>query len=238
MKKLINALVIVCLLAISTNYSFAEEKRTIQVDGVGEVQVKPDIIKISFSLETIKKNMEDALEENNEKVADILDFLKDYGIAETDFSTSNMSINTRYYFNQNTKEYDKTKVESFEVRKSMSVTFRKLDNIEEFINELAEMGITSLSTFYYDVENRIPHREKAREMALIAAKDKAEKMVSVLGAKLGKVDAIDESSNRFYDRSRVSNYVEVTKTGESSYSFSYEAISIKVRIAVTFEIID
>ena len=98
MRYLFNAILAFALLAASVDASIAEETRFVDVKGIGEVEVKPDIIRISFELETYNKSLEDALDDNNERVADLIDFLKDFGIAEKDFSTSNVSINTIYAY--------------------------------------------------------------------------------------------------------------------------------------------
>lgn len=240
MKNQFIAIFIAALFVVAYVAGAQEKRREIEVSGTGELNVEPDIVRISFSIENRSKSLEDAIEENNDKVSDIMEFLKDFGIAEKDIKTSYFSFDTRYLWDKEKSKFDYSKVSHYEVSKSINILIRKLDKIEELVDELAGEGVTSLNSFKYDVEDRIQYKKLAREMALKAAKEKAQEMVNVMGAKLGKVLWIKEQSanvNTHYGLSSA-NYSLSTGGSYQSESFSSGQISISESVTCTFELID
>jgi uncharacterized protein YggE len=240
MKNHYFAIFIVALFVVAQVAVAEETKREIGVDGTGVLDVEPDIIRISFDLDTINESLDDAIDDNSDKVSDIIDFLKDFGIAEKDIKTSYFSFDTRYHWDKEKSKFDYSRVSHYEVSKSMNIIIRKLDKIEEFVDELANRDITSLNSFKYDVEDRIKHRKKAREMALKAAKEKAQEMVKVMGAKLGKILWIKENNSNFHSSFGLSGANSTGSFGDSHHSDSFASgqISISESVYCRFEIID
>ncbi|WP_338407617.1 SIMPL domain-containing protein [uncultured Flavobacterium sp.] len=70
----------------------------INVSGYGKVKVAPDQALISISLESKGTKAEDVKKENNKKTAVILKFIKKSNIAQEDFQTQRVSLNTNYDF--------------------------------------------------------------------------------------------------------------------------------------------
>ena len=78
------------------------------------------------------------------------------------------------------------------VRNSLSVTLSDPAKVEELVTRVLQAGVNYIHGIDFETTEFKKHREKAREMALLAAREKAEKMAAVLGQKVGAPLQINE----------------------------------------------
>ena len=70
--------------------------RTIRVTGKGEIKVKPDMTRITMTLEGRDKDYAETLRQSSEDTETLKDILSGFGFERTDLKTLNFSVDTEY----------------------------------------------------------------------------------------------------------------------------------------------
>ena len=111
-----------------------------------------------------------------------------------------------------------------------------LSKYKDLWSGISRMDNVSLNGISYDNSKRIKHRKDIRRKALLAAKDKAQKLAETLDSKIGKPLFIEEerfanSSNNF------SNVYADSQPAIVNDGFAPGQIPITVQIKASFELI-
>lgn len=228
---------------------------TISVTGTAEILVAPD--EVTFSLDITKRSMDlqIAKKESDEVAIKVLNLTKQYAISTENVKTTNVSVDRRFEITKDPKNriYDEDgdeigtrKFVGFEVSQTIIVKLKDLTKYEKFFDDVLKTGITEVNSATFENSNIIEHRQKARMMAMQAAKEKASAMTSAIGQNVGKAIKINEvnqtsnyQSNSYANttangRSFSSSNSTTTTASESVATFSPGAIPISVQVSVVF----
>lgn len=225
-----------------------DDRPKITANGEAVVKVQPDEIIITFGIETWDKNIMVAKQENNDIMKKAIVVIKEAGIQDKDIQTDYLSIEPRYDDN-----YEKKNFIGYFVRNTFVVTLAEPDKVEELVTGVLQSGVNYIHNINFQTTEFKKYREQARELALNAAKEKAEKMAGALGQRIGDPIQINEGyggSNWWYYSSwngwgygGRSNYMSQnvmqnieSGTGEISETIALGKISIKANVTVTFEL--
>ena len=159
----------------------------ITVNGDAIVKVQPDQIIITFGIETWDKNIMLAKQENNDIMKKAVAASKESGIEEKNIQTDYLSIEPRYEDNYNKKNFI-----GYFVRNTFIVTMTDPGKVEELVTKVLQSGVNYIHRIDFQTTEFKKYREQARELALKAAKEKAEKMAAVLGQVVGEPIQISE----------------------------------------------
>ena len=166
----------------------AAYKNTISVTGEGKILTKPDITIVNLSVVTEGKDISVVEEENSEKMNEVIDFLKDFGVAEKDIKTTSYRLYPRYnYENRRVPQ-----IVGYEITQTLEVKIRDMEKIGEILEQSISAGINQVSSLQFSVDNDEELREQARALAIKDAKEKAKKLGSQLGIKLIKISGFNE----------------------------------------------
>ena len=227
MKKI---LILTTLIMISFG-AFAQNvdlRRKIEVSGIAEKEVTPDIINVSISLQEYldgkKKITIDQLEGQLEKA------VNDAGIAKEDFTISNVSAwnNT----------YQKKKNPDFLAAKQYSIRFHDLNKYNQILSVIDPKGIQSTAIESYDYSKMTELKRDLKIQALLAAKEKATYLLSSINEKLGRPISITESDNaNTYPSPRMfSNRVMAANAVPSDSDIDIKQIKLSFQVQAIFEI--
>ena len=224
-----------------------DDRPKITVNGEAVVKVQPDQIIISFGIETWDINIIAAKQENNDIMKKAVVVIKEAGIQDKDIQTDYLSIEPRYDDNYNKKNFI-----GYFVRNTFVVTIAEPDKVEDLVTGVLQSGVNNIHYVNFQTTEFKKYREQARELALNAAKEKAEKMAGTLGQLIGNPIQISEGyggSNLWYysswnswgyGRSNVmsQNVMQNIEsgTGEISETIALGKISIKANVTVIFEL--
>jgi len=246
--------IIICFIVIALCPVWAQQTQLfddrpkITVNGEAVVKVQPDQIIITFGIETWDKNIMTAKQENNEIMKKAIVIIKESGIPDKDIQTDYLSVEPRYDDN-----YDKKNFIGYFVRNTFVVTLAEPDKVEDLVTGVLGSGVNYIHNIKFQTTEFKKYREQARELALNAAKEKAEKMAGALGQIIGDPLQISEGyggSNWWYYSSwngwgygSRSNYMSQNVmqnidggTGEISETIALGKISIKANVNVVFEL--
>ncbi|NDK55548.1 SIMPL domain-containing protein [Pontibacter fetidus] len=162
----------------------------VNVNGVGEVRVQPDQVILTMGVEVREKTLEQARKQADSKAAAIIAYLKKQGVSEKDIQTSYMSIYPIY----NSGEYGKATPDFYTAQKTMTVLVKKLNKFDDLMSGLYGAGVNRVDGVAFQVADIEKYKTQARKLAVTNAKQKAIVLTNELGAKVGRVYAINENT--------------------------------------------
>ena len=228
MKKLF----ILAALLMTTYGTFAQTvdlRRKIEVTGIAEQEVTPDIIYVSISLQEYMNGKNrvtiDVLENQLEKG------VKDAGIAREDFTINDVSAwnNT----------YQKKKTPDFLAGKQYLVKVTDLNKYNQILAKVDPKGIQSTNIQSYDYSKINELKNTLKLKALLSARDKAAFLVNGLGDKLGSALSISESDNSSFPQPRAMMMFKsaaADAAGPAESDIDFKKIKLSFQIQATFEI--
>ncbi len=120
-------------------------------------------------------------------------FLKRIGIEDKDVQTDFVGIEPTYESNYSSSS-SKTKPLLYTVQKGIGIRLRKVGGFETVLTGLLTNGVNYVHGIDFRTSQLRKHRDTARQMAIHAAREKAEALAAELGVKRGKVYRINENS--------------------------------------------
>jgi uncharacterized protein YggE len=234
--------------ALAAEPSPSADQPRITVTGEALVYAKPDKIILNLGIETRDTEMLAAKRKNTEIWKKAASVLKACGVPEKEVQTDYLSIEPVY------KSNDYSRMEApigYTTRNLFVVTLSDPGQVETLISRMLETGVNHVSGVEFQTTRFKQYRESARELALKAAKEKAEKMAAVLGAAIGRPMAISEGygggswyfsswSGWGYGRGSTmsQNVIQDTRGsgGEDLQSMALGKVSIRAAVSVTFEL--
>lgn len=184
--------VLILMVMFSTMMQAQEQKQIpqISVSGEGKVMIKPDHVIINFGVNNVGKDATEVKKLNDETVDKVVKFIKKFGIAPTDFQTTNVSLNRNY-------DYEKKKY-NYQASQSISITLKDIAKYDSLMMGLVDNGINNIDNVEFKSSKIEEYKSEARKLAMKDAKHKAEDYVSVLNQKIGKAILINDSTQTYY----------------------------------------
>jgi hypothetical protein len=224
-----------------------DSRPKITVNGDAVVNVSPDKIVVSFGIETWDVDILVAKQKNNDILKKASAAIKESGVPEKEIQTDYLSIEPRYE-----NGYRKEDFIGYFVRNTFVVTVTETDKVEALVTKALQAGVNYIHGIDFQTTEFKRYREQARELALKAAKEKAEKMAAVLDQTIGAPIHIDEGYTRspwgFFSSwstwgprrgpGMTQNVVQNVEgpAGDISDTIALGKISIRANVAVTFEL--
>jgi len=232
MKKIPLVILFISILFTTFVKVNAQDKLpSIEVFGTAIIKVVPDKMSWSVNVQVDMTDVNEAKYQHDKSVSKVLNVLEDEGIPSKDIQTSGVRINKRLNPYGNEKKYGVTNNIWFTVS-----DIEKYDRLSEKLTEIDDVYINNITL---ESTKAIETREQARNDALIAAKDKAEKMVETLGMSIGEPILIQEQPTSYYSPN-FSNVMSQTSSQldyQTGSTFSEGTINITARVMVTFKIV-
>jgi uncharacterized protein YggE len=167
-----------------------DNTRTVTVSGTGEMTTPSDMAIVRLGVQTSAETAQEALDDNSQQVQSLLQVLRDAGINSSDIETQSINLNPRY-----DREQDSPEVTSFEASNIIMVKVREIDSLGEILDAAVEAGSNTIQGIHFQASDSADLVEQARELAVENAQEKAEQLVDLVGAQLGSVITIEETSS-------------------------------------------
>lgn len=212
----------------------AEDKqptRFVRVTGTAEVKVTPDRAVIEVGVEkqdpsaTLAKHAEDAAARR------ILGALATSGVDEKDVQTTYLSLRPEVTY------VKKVRTSYFVAQQSMTITVRDLAKLDGLLESLIKAGGNHIDSVSYETSELRKYRDQARELAVKAAREKAEALSAALGQGIGKAQTIEEASDSGTFNPLANNeYAFAAKTRAGGPSIAIGQKTISASVTVSFEL--
>jgi uncharacterized protein len=253
MKKTLLMLLAALLLsriadARQTSY---DDRHRISVTGESLVNVAPDRILVTFGVDTRDLVLATAKQQNDAIVKKALAALKSMNIPDRDIQTDQLSIEQRF----ETDGRGRQVFAGFTVRNMFVVSLSNPARVEGLIANALDAGVNYLLNVEFQTTELKKYREQARELAVRAAREKAEKMAAALGEKVGQALQIDEGNQNaaasYYSSwsssgwgagaarggSGVSQNAVGMSSGETVDTVALGKVGVRANVRVVFELI-
>ena len=172
---------------------FPSRERVISVTGTATTSVEPDLLVITFGVETQEKSAKDALAANSESMTSIVNTLRSLGVSEDDISTSRISIYPIYdsYRDSVTEKYTQELV-GYRVTNTITVETEQLNKAADIIDGGVSSGANRVDnvSFTLSPEKQLEVKDNLLGQAVLNAKKKAENALAPLDHKIVGVKAV------------------------------------------------
>ncbi len=228
----VSAIVITALVA--TNKSNNQDR--FSVTGSGIVYSKADIAKLQVGIKTgAKVTAVDATREATARMNDIVGELKRLGIEEKDIKTTEYNLSPVFV----TTKAEGRKLSGYEVVQNMAVKIRDLSKIADVITGATQKGANLMDNIQFTIDDEYALKNKAREMAIQKAKEKAELIAKQSGMNLGRVVSVNENQSgwgRSYSNSVNESYTMNTKDAVAGQSIESGQNEVRVEVTLVYEV--
>lgn len=160
----------------------------ITVEATGMSYVTPDIATLNLGVHTQAKTSEDAVNQNTQKINDVMKTLTDLGVKKVDTKTINFSLNPHYQYTQEKGSFQ----DGFDLDQSIEVKVRDFQKIGDIIAKTTSAGANMIGGINFSIENRETAKAEARKQAVENAKIKAQQLSDLAGIKLGNITNFNE----------------------------------------------
>lgn len=204
-------------------HGHAAQPRTIEVTGAGEARGAPDVVRTSIGVEARAASAQDALQEANARIAQVIKTLKDVGIADADLRTHGFSVSYDREYVPPTPPPAPASVEaapaargkkmaaaevatapaplpapatrgSYIVNNQLEVTLREVAKLGALLSAVTASGANNIWGINFDLADKQPLVEKARAQAIENALADAKRVAALAGVKLGKIVRVSDGA--------------------------------------------
>lgn len=201
--------------------------------GVGEVASVPGKASATFGVTVTAKTAEDAKNQANTMVNKITTDLKNSGVEAKDIKTSNFTSYPERDFS------GRNDITGYTVTEQLDVTFTSVELANKGIDIASAAGANQIGSlsFAIDDKNKEDLEDKAREMAIKDAKEKAARTAKAAGIKLGRVvNLYEDNGNQpqpVYDMKSAGQSAPLAETTQLNPGEN----KIRMNVSLTYEIL-
>ena len=187
---------ITCAAVMTTTAALAQSQtpvapqlvETVSVTGTGKVTLVPDRFTFQVGVQTNAPTVDDAVAENNRRVAAVIAALKKAGATERDIQTSGFNIWPR----QDYQEGRLPRVLGYQVHNNITVRSDKIDDAGRLLGVAISAGVNTSSGLQFQVADPTRGRDQGLKAAFNDARAKATLLAQAAGRTLGRAIVISE----------------------------------------------
>lgn len=180
------------ILILSATTAFAQPATaptgSITVSGNGRATVTPDRFSFSVGVQTVGATVEDAVAENNRKVAAVIAALKRAGAQDKDIQTSQFSIHPQQDYQQGRLP----RILGYQVSNNVTVRSEKIGDAGRLLGVAVSAGVNHSSGINFEVSDPARGRDQGLRAAFEDARAKATLLAQAAGRTLGRAITITE----------------------------------------------
>jgi hypothetical protein len=224
----------------------------ISVSGTAEVKVTPDLVELSVGVETCDASLKNARKRNDEAIAGALKFLRLSGIADKYIQTDFISIEP---VNENRRDFSGdpsnpdhynniAKPTYYRVLKRIGITITNIADFDAILSGVLDKGVNVVQGIEFKTTELRKYKDKAREMAIQAAREKATAMTDALDVQLGKPVNININDWSGWGGTHSSNYggasylanviADTGGEGGTTRTFAVGQINVSATVNLTY----
>lgn len=166
---------------------------TISVTGTGRSSVTPDRFTFTAGVTTVAPTVDDAVNQNNARVASVIAALKKAGATDKEIRTSNFSIWPQQEYVQGKMP----QILGYQVSNTITVTRDKIGEAGRLLQVAISAGVNQSSGLQFEVSDPTKGRDLGLGAAFEDARNKATLLAKAAGRTLGKALAITEGTQAY-----------------------------------------
>ena len=206
------------------------QKRTISLVATGAVKTTQDKVDISTGVTSEAKSAREALDQNTEAMAKVVEALKGEGIEPKDIQTTNFSVSPVY---EQRKEGTAPSIVGYRVTNAVRITVRDTKKLGAILDKVVSLGANQIDSIEFGVDEPQVLKDEARKLALKNVTDNAKLYAEAAGVGLGQILSISEEESSYQPR-----FAPAATRMEMAKDVPLEAgtASVEAHVRVTWEI--
>ena len=161
---------------------------SVTVSGNGRAIVTPDRFTFQVGVQTVSATVDDAVTENNRRVAAVIAALKKAGAQDRDIQTSQFTIHPQ----QDYQEGKLPRILGYQVTNTISVRSTKVNDAGRLLGIAVAAGVNTSSGINFEVSDPARGRDQGLKAAFDDARAKAAVLAQAAGRNLGRAMEISE----------------------------------------------
>jgi uncharacterized protein YggE len=170
-----------------------DSSRTVQVSGTAVVNVVPDRALIELGVQSNGTTPDAVQYADSVAIQKVIRALKKLGVEAKDIATDVYVIEPIY------EDYDSLYIKGYRIHNMVAVTLRDVKKASAVIAAALKAGANQVVNVEFYTSELRKHRDQARDLAVKAAKEKAQALASAAGAETGCVLYINENTWSYYN---------------------------------------
>jgi len=170
-----------------------DSSRTVQVTGSALINVTPDRALIQLGVQSNGATPDTVQSVNSAAIQKVIKALRAQGIEAKDIATDFYVIEPIY------ENYDSLYIKGYRINNIVAVTLRDVKKISAILAATLKAGANQVINVEFYTSELRKYRDQARELAVKAAKEKAQALANAAGAEAGCVLNINENSWSYYN---------------------------------------
>lgn len=162
-----------------------------QVSGTGKVSEAPDTAQVSFGVTQTAKSVANAQNQTNTAISAITSALAKEGINTKDIKTTNYTVSPNYDFN------GRQAITGYTVTQTIDLKIKPIEKVNTVLDILITSGanVVNQVIFTFSDDKRHELENKARELAVKDAKQKAQSLAQAAGIHLGQIIDVTQAND-------------------------------------------
>ena len=239
------------VMAAEENQAPAEEStttcdssRTVHVSGTAVVNVTPDRVLIQLGVQSNGRTPQLTEAINSATIYRVIQAIKKLDIEEKDIVTDRYVINPIY------DDYDSLTIEGYRIYNMVAITLRDINKVNDVLIAALSAGANQVVNVEFYLSDLRKYRDQARELAVIAAGEKASDLAEAAGAEAGCVLSINENTwsyfsggywgrnNNLWTQNTVQNISPSGGSGDSSEfgPVNLGMISVRAEVKISYSL--
>ncbi|MEZ4398738.1 MAG: SIMPL domain-containing protein [Kofleriaceae bacterium] len=200
------------------------------VDGTASLELRPDVADIHLTIGSESPRAKQAAAEVRTRQAALRQALVAAGIAADQLTFSGLRIAPAYD--------DKGRLRGYRAGLDLTATTTRFEDLPDLLELVVNAGATDVSTTAR-VRELSARKREVRDLALAAAKAKAEQTATALGVKLGRIVAIAEGGDRWggYQTANVAQTrVGLAPRADDDAPLQADTQELRLTVSLTYEL--
>ncbi len=165
-------------------------ERTLTVRGVGVATLPPDIARFDLGIGEEGRQVRPLQQSVARRTEAVLSAMKRRGVAERDLQTTAYTIAPQYDYREGTQTF-----RGYSVSTAIRVTVRAIEQVGGLLEAATEAGATTIGQISFGLADPERANRLARAEAVRNANAKAEELAAAVGATLGPVITIGDTTD-------------------------------------------
>ena len=214
----------------------------ITVSGTGESKGQPDEVVVTVGIQVRNDSVQAVSSETDTVSSSVIAYLKSQGVEDADIQTSYVTLSP--YYSYTGSEAGQTTPDYYTSQKSVTFSLKDLSAYDDIMTALYALGINSVNSVSFKIEDVTARQQEARKLAVANAKKIANTLTSGLGAKVGGVYSVSEYTTDGSNQTPIFFYAAkslaagASADGNSGPSIAGGQVTITSTVTVSFYIIN
>jgi uncharacterized protein len=233
---------LILLTTIQSSRAAEEQPRTVTTSGEAVIYVQPDEVIFNFGVDTRDAGLDKAVAANEAASTKLLAAVKKLGIEEKHIQTDQLNVSIVY------RDHNAIAIDGYNVQRSYCVKLKDPKKFQTLVETALKNGANRVGSFDFRTTELRKHRDKARAMAIEAAKEKAADLAGELKCQIGNPRTINENAGYWgygggFNRYAYGNNAQVQAQAPAGGEADDEGqlplgqISVRANVSVTFDLL-